>query len=638
MYGFIEKELAIILQEEGYIASFFDDFATSSGETVALVDRMSFTFAKSILANMSGGDRVAIVPSDIAGMRILLHPYWMKEHLFDALTPGEAKEYDLYLQIRTAPAQTRFDWTMFLGDFRREVQQAMGRRADIGDENMEGVDLEGDGFENEAGTAAPAETEGPTAEEILADEVVPEPEPVKLTPEEEAFETTRLFFRKYGLNYETVSTDVGIVAISYNTELPNDIVTDFAVMMNKNVIILTGASWATKTKNEFKDLPDEVRDNILCIHPKATHPKFYTPCFYDITHTLFGYEIGGLKQLHHGSTNINNGNHDPENPHHLGPAFAEFDYAYRDYKTGVIWALQRKNEVFFLLDITYLNRTVCDLILRELGERYMGRIPYTEMLRRDIAYFDAKAEHDKSKFVDMAIQNSRKLIDELESQLLKAREEYKVATDKAMEQAKTTQRLEDNLLAIDEEKLSSIERERCLTMFSDVLEIPKVSAVKVIGEIVNVYTKNIYVYHEKNKTWHDVGTFHIQIGMYSAKYDTARTVRIFNTKHQIHAFNEQMQAPHVFEDGHLCHGNATAPMIDAYKRRDMYQMVLMLIMFLEAANLDDSAGGYLNRWPEVTEEVATAPEVGEEETAMIFEDQTEEELEFDKELEIPIHL
>jgi hypothetical protein len=128
--------------------------------------------------------------------------------------------------------------------------------------------------------------------------------------------------------------------------------------------------------------------------------------------------------------------------------------------------------------------------------------------------------------------------------------------------------------------------------------------MNISGESVNVYTKNIYAKDERSKKWHDIGTFHIKIGMHSNTYDIQNTVIIKNTKHQIKAFSDhQMQAPHVFPEGYICHGTLSSGMTNAYKKRDLYQLVFQLILFLGQANTDDAAGKYVNCWPEVSEDI-----------------------------------
>jgi hypothetical protein len=464
---------------------------------------------------------------------------------------------------------------------------------------------------------------------VAIDAAIPVPEEIDNAAE---FVKSLLYAMGSERNKIPLSGD-GFVYAHKNSSIFNKYVYSIAEKTKKHVVVVDKNIITARTREMIRSMEDELRKKIIFIHPNPDHPKLYPAM--KMAHSLFGRDIAGLHQLHGGAT-LNN-NHDPEKPHPLGPVFSEFDYAYRDYKTGVIWALQRKNEVFFTFSITNCEGSITEAVMSELCDRYCGSLPYEEMLKRDIAYFEKSSQNDKQQFVKLAITNSKSLIDELRQKYLQAKEEYIEHMGKAMEFAKIAQRLEDNLVTMDEEKLASKEEERCTKMYEDVMTIPKVSAVKVIGDIVNVYTKNIYVLHETTKKFHDIGTFHIAIGMYGSSYNTSETVKIFNTKHQVHAFHEAMQAPHVFEDGHLCHGNAVGPMIDAYKRRDLYQMVLMLIMFLENANLDDPAGVYIGNWPVVTDEAAKSCEM-KDEFAKIFEEKTEEESKFDDILDIPIHI
>jgi hypothetical protein len=93
--------------------------------------------------------------------------------------------------------------------------------------------------------------------------------------------------------------------------------------------------------------------------------------------------------------------------------------------------------------------------------------------------------------------------------------------------------------------------------------------------------------------------------MYSEEFNVENTVSIINTKRKVEAFaGQKMNAPHVFADGHLCYGNITFGMIEAYKSRNLFDMIMQLIIFLQSANLDDAAGKYLTSWPEVSEDVA----------------------------------
>lgn len=621
MFGFIEKTRADTLIECGVIRS-YETFSTSEGEAVAIVAVRAFRMVTEVMQRLApdfgyAASDVLSVPSDIAGMRILLHPFWTDDVIFDALTPGGVKESELYLKIREKPSSSRFLYSAFKDAFHATICTMLNEQSNPAEEE----DVT-DGEATYAGTASPSPE-------------VKEERPKLKARNEESLKLLNQIERNTRTEFQDV--DIGnneFVKVSYNSSISMKCLKLFAARMKKHVYVLQrGRSDTTYVKSLLKSSKTKksVKEQIIFLHTKPDHPKLYAGI--EMQHTLFGYEIKGLQQLH-GGTAVNE--RATNNP--LGVVFADFDYAYRDYKTGIIWALQKGTDIYFLADLAYFPVSLTDIVFKELGDRYLGELSYEEMVRRDIEYFNASAQHDRENFVNLSVKNSKNLITELKSEFLRAKESYVEHMNQAMEFAKTAQRLEENLLMMNEEKLAKEEAERCSKMFDDVLSLPKISAVKVSGDVVDVYTKNIYVFHDKNKTWHDIGAFHIQIGMFSSKYDSSRTVRMFNTKHQIHAFNEAMQAPHVFNDGHLCHGNIVGAMIDAYKRRDFYQMVLMLIMFLESANLDDPAGQYLGRWPVVSEEEATAAEKSDDDIVQIFSEQSEEEAQYDEMLEIPIHI
>jgi len=173
------------------------------------------------------------------------------------------------------------------------------------------------------------------------------------------------------------------------------------------------------------------------------------------------------------------------------------------------------------------------------------------------------------------------------------------------------------------------EEEKALKNYNETLALNKVSSINIEDGLVHVYTHNLYAKDERNGSWHDIGTFHIQIGMLSNDYDTSNTVRVYNTKHQINAYQEGMQAPHIFNDGRICHGNLAIGMVASYKNRNLYEMVLQLILFLQLANTDDVAGAFINKWPEVTEEEATNTK-NDSDIKVIMEEISEVEKEFDE--------
>jgi len=180
------------------------------------------------------------------------------------------------------------------------------------------------------------------------------------------------------------------------------------------------------------------------------------------------------------------------------------------------------------------------------------------------------------------------------------------------------------------------ETAKAITTFNEVSAINKISAITVDNGTVHIYTKNLYVQDDRTGKYHDIGTFHIQIGMINSTYDVDNTVRIYNTKYTGMGMNNGFQAPHVFEDGHACHGNLATGMIEAYRQRNLFDLVYQILIFLQSANTGDTAGQYINTWPEVPESVALSTE--EEDKFKIEISETEKKFDAVLAEAIPIHV
>jgi hypothetical protein len=66
-------------------------------------------------------------------------------------------------------------------------------------------------------------------------------------------------------------------------------------------------------------------------------------------------------------------------------------------------------------------------------------------------------------------------------------------------------------------------------------------------------------------------------------------------------------------------------MTEAYKNRNLFDLVYQILIFLQTANTSDGAGNYVNAWPEVPERIA----LGNEEEATVYEKKSESEQKFD---------
>jgi len=579
MYGFIENFIAQKFVDAGIIPN-FEVYAVSEG-TVAIVDARCFNIAYAAIMDIArrpapGAQHypdhyIQVVPSDVNGMKTILHPFWTNDIIFDSITPGNVKEMPEYIAIRQLIPSRRFIFTDFAASFFNTIVRLTDNENDLNRILSEDI-LEA--------------TDNHTEQERQPEEAVPSP---TRATEEVIGEEERTYMQIFS-NYEIpiLKNDSGYY-VHRTSIFDEDELSEFASKIKQNVVVSFGSGSVIRSVVRAMD-GNSFGKNTMIIYPTVGNPRFVPGPI--MTHTLFGYDFGSLYQIHMSEKEASSTRR--KGP--LGPAFAEYDYVYRDFKTGVIWALQKKNEIFLMFgDISTISSKLMSTVLKELGDRFNGKLNYAEMFDRDVRYFSNSSKNDKEFFTNLAVSSVKTFMETMKQELLNAKERYSEYLDKTMEYAKTAQRLEESILCMNEEKIANEEIEKSRKIYEDVISMPKVISMKVVGSEVHVYTKNIYVQSDQTKKWHDIGTFHIVIGMYGNKYESNNTVRIYNTKHQVHAFNALMQAPHVFEDGHICHGNIIGAMVDAYKRRDIFQMITMIIIFLENANLDDSAGSYLPR-------------------------------------------
>jgi hypothetical protein len=109
---------------------------------------------------------------------------------------------------------------------------------------------------------------------------------------------------------------------------------------------------------------------------------------------------------------------------------------------------------------------------------------------------------------------------------------------------------------------------------------------------VLAYTKPMYCVDDRTDIRHRIGRFKIAIDLHR------RSIDWYNLDHTIVAFDgKSMQAPHVFDDGHACMGSSANHFSQLLGYRDIYQILILGIQFVESVNTADSAGAHIDKWP-----------------------------------------
>jgi hypothetical protein len=215
-------------------------------------------------------------------------------------------------------------------------------------------------------------------------------------------------------------------------------------------------------------------------------------------------------------------------------------------------------------------------------------------------------EIDKTEYVKFAISNVNTYIKKIREELKKAIDEIGVMQRNLAEKIKMYNQFCKTIEGYDEAKYAKEAEEKSLKDFIDVEKLPQVKSIFVKDGKIHIYTNDIRVEDDRSKKIHDLGNFHIQLNMLSETFSPDSSIVIKNLKHPLTGgYGDVQEAPHVFNGGHLCHGNMSNTMIECYANRDVYALVSAIIFFLESANTGDYAGANVNRWPEYIEKVET---------------------------------
>ena len=130
------------------------------------------------------------------------------------------------------------------------------------------------------------------------------------------------------------------------------------------------------------------------------------------------------------------------------------------------------------------------------------------------------------------------------------------------------------------------------------LELPKIPGIRFVSAISDeeliIQTDPIplqYVYDGSIYT-HDLGEFVVRLNvstMALSCYNITRRIRSFGS--------EAMSAPHAWDDGRVCLGNASYLLTEAMMQLDLGSALSLVISFLQSANLGDGAGAGAVVWP-----------------------------------------
>lgn len=284
--------------------------------------------------------------------------------------------------------------------------------------------------------------------------------------------------------------------------------------------------------------------------------------------------------------------------------YKEYDLVFRDTVTNSVYAVMKGNTITMLVDP--FQDSMAGLVVDAMSSRINGNMTYEELVAYDSEKYKEIDKATTGTYSKLFIEDVMKGIKAKEQMLDQDEQRYGELMEEIQRLSTKIYRTQSELRYVDKDKMEADRFESAKAEIENIKALEKVSQVIVDdrNKLVSVFTHNMYVKNYQNNKWYDIGTFKIDIRVDNGEYHTTNTVRAYNTKFLVDAFEGSMNAPHAFRDGHFCHGNLVTGITKSYKERDMFGVVYQILIFLSSVNLDDAAGRKLASWPEVTEEVA----------------------------------
>jgi hypothetical protein len=661
MFGFIEAKLAQLLNIP------YEPFVLNGGGIAAMIGRAYFVRVMRALHDIweESGDIAELMPidkeSDVVGMRIAIHKYYYDDRVLDGLTTGPVKETETYAAIkdegegeqrfnienfenrvreyysaqpmpeeeerRERVLRPRADAEPILRDEeapmeprrRRTMEEEVARRRDA--ERLERAARDAETAARATGEMRAAQTGAAIHEAIRADIAFAEEERPKKMHKKEIEITLEQKFQNLsshiGIEFASrTGYDFKLAKLRNTDFIDTDSLFEIAKRVGRHLIIGDDRTRIAELKKQYvSNKPEDQHFLIIATNPGnatnelvVTNDKTKSVAFGKEINDLFivkgvnvNSEIQKIKDSNKSSAEKEEAINKLISEERNSP-YAKFDKIYKDTATNVVFALQDRNIIYLTFDASN-NSKFSEIALNEIARRFDGTVPYSELVKIDADYQSILEKGNCDEYVKFITESSSSVIRQLKKAYEEAKNAYEDYLTKAMESGKMCSKYMEQIESFNECEQQRKLKEKAFDEYMAVKNIPKVKSIFIKDEQVHVYTDNLYARDDRSKKMHDIGTFHIRIGMHSNSYDTNSTVIIKNTKYQISAFNGGiMQAPHVFSEGYICHGTLATGMANAYKKRDLYQLVFQLVLFLQQANTDDAAGKFVNSWPEVSED------------------------------------
>ena len=274
------------------------------------------------------------------------------------------------------------------------------------------------------------------------------------------------------------------------------------------------------------------------------------------------------------------------------------DRLWVDEATGVAYASRKDNFIYIM--VVFRNYGEYEAVFRRIVQKWKGRI---STKTEDRGLLKLTVECDRSKFIDQSASGANAYIEEIEEKLTEVMETTKKLQQELVDALKMQRQLHEIVSAFDRDKYNAEQRQKAEDRFRQVMLMPKIKSMYVEDDgKLTILTHSIHCMDPRTKKLHDIGKLMVTLNMLTSSYSSKGNVVVKNLSHMVEGYGgHAMVAPHIYEDGHMCHGSLLSMITQHYAERDVYAIMQDLFAFFESVNVDDPAGKEISKWPVVGE-------------------------------------
>lgn len=578
---FIEKFLA-----EG-LGLQHDQF-TEADTTAAVISTHDATRLMYYLRNMDithgikDEHKTAICESIIEGVGVLVSTWNTSDSFLDDMTPGWFKEHPFYSHIISLNNKDRINKTMFI----QELKNLYGNSSSVGPTAPDAPVAESEIKSEQAVNAAPAPQATPlppTAEEIQIEKEKNLLSKIK-----------RLIVDRIGYDYVTVEHNNRQYIVSKSRqEMCDKDIHKLMDVSGKSVAFLSHNIYEYIKRYLSTDLQD-IQKNILCVLPGPSYGSL------PFSASPMPIQDGSrISCLGHIMTKVNIPHIDGSNGNKS--MYASMDRVFNDTQTNVVYAVLMSGALCLMCQpgdfkkVEFVSTCIDDIV-----ERWDRKKSMKELAAKHKAMNDTITRQNLDDYIKFCSENSNQYITQIKKALSDAEKEVGELQTKLFEALKMHRQYTGIIMNYDEAKHLEEEKKKNVEAFEAVRALPQIRSIFVQDNKVHIYTNEFNVEDPRTNKIHNLGNFYINLNMMSSSYNANESISIKNMKHTVKAWSGSgtMEAPHIFNGGKMCHGNLINSIKEHYADRDLYAVVMDLIIFLESVNVNDPAGACIDKWPE----------------------------------------